>query len=327
MITVGNKSNNFDFLTFAYEHGVRDFRINMDYIKDASSAFDNIKKLGKDDITIYDDFQGDKFRICLAETKTETDVYVGDKIRFYFAAGSASIHNYITHLEAQKQKLSTGVVVSIADGKLQAEIENVGNDYFETVFTKVDYKLRNNAGLCFLGSGVPTISLNPAACDRILDTLKDSPERIPHWVILSFADSRTVLEKFVGEAHSLGIKVMAKIETPNGVKNMEDISRVVDGLMIGRGDLCNTADVDYPYIYAQALEKLSKFPSSLFKGVGTFFLAQFSETNLISPEELADIKMVFQRNINYFMLSKEVINSQYPYETILKAEELIKGDI
>jgi pyruvate kinase len=325
MITVGNKSNNLDFLRFAYTHGIRDFRINMDYAKDAALAFENLKKLEKDDINIYDDFQGDKFRIHLAEKKEEIIAHTGEKLRFYFDMDENN--NYITHLKEQKEKISEGNIISIADGKLQAEIQMADDNYFDAVFTKVDYKLRNNAGLCFLGRDVPSVSMSAAVCKRILGTLEKDSTRMPQWVILSFVDSADTLKEFIAQFHSLSVKVMAKIETPQGIKNIAPVSRIVDGLMLGRGDLRNTAGGDYQKYYAQALEAFGRCPVTLFKGIGTFFLENFSETNNMSQEELSDINTVFQGNNDYFMLSKEVVNSKFPYETIVKAEKITKGEI
>ena len=327
MITVGNKSNDLDFLRFAYEHGVRDYRINMDYAKDIPAAFDNISKLEKKDVNIYADFQGDKFRINIADKQEERIVHLGEKIRFHFYdnANVNSKFNFVTHIENQKEKLSTGTLVSISDGKLMAEIETVEENYFDIIFTKVDYVLRNNTGICFLGKDVPFMSINVDVCGRILGILQSGNLLMPDWVILSFVDSREAIEKFVDNAHSLGVKVMAKIETPQGVNNIKSISQAADGLMLGRGDLRNTTGDSYSSVYSQALKELKECSPILFKGIGTFFLGNYSETKSITNDELLDIYTVFKGRCDFFMLSKEVVNSKFPYETILKAEEIIKG--
>ena len=57
MITVAKKSNNIDFIKYSYSIGVRDFRLNMDYEKEAYESIELIQSLKLEDAKIFADYQ------------------------------------------------------------------------------------------------------------------------------------------------------------------------------------------------------------------------------------------------------------------------------
>ena len=117
---------------------------------------------------------------------------------------------------------------------------------------------------------------------------------------------------------------MAKIETIKGVDNIDSIGLVVDGFMIGRGDLKNSTKNEYNTYCNTAISKIAKF-KSLYNGIGTFFLANYSETLELTKEEINDVLTVKHNRFDYIMLSKEVVNSKFPYETVFKLQELCQN--
>lgn len=319
MITVAKNSNNTAFIKHSYSIGVRDFRINMDYEKQAYEAFETIHSLNLPDVRIFADFQGIKMRIRLADGKNDIQYHVGETL---FIHTNSDNYPNISNFDLISEYVKPGHMVSIADDKITAKVVHLNSSGIEIQFTKVDYVLRQNAGCSIIGEDIPTPHMTRKICNSIANTPIVQFKRV-EWIILSFVESSEDIVDFVVEMHKLGIKVMAKIETPNGVNNIHSIARIVDGFMIGRGDLKSTTKGRFELTYKKAIEDISQY-SQLYNGVGTFFLANYCQTLSLQTDEITDIEYVQRHGFDYIMLSKEVVNSSYPYETINKLQELCK---
>ena len=231
--------------------------------------------------------------------------------------------NDISNYDIVRRYVKQGNIISFADDKIEGVIRLVCDNGIWVEFVKVDYVLCQNAGCSILGDGIPLAHMTNDQCKMIANA-KAIKANMVDWVILSFVENADEIKDFVDEMHMQGVRVMAKIETEQGVNNIESIGQVVDGFMIGRGDLKNTTKEKYPLYYSKALKSIAKF-TSLYIGVGTFFLSSYSQTLELTDEQIADVNIVKDCGLNYVMLSKEVVNSNYPYATVSKLQELCQG--
>ena len=317
MITVAKNSNNEEFIKYSYYKGVRDFRLNMDYEKQAYDAIKTIRSLGLCGIKLFADFQGVKMRLQLEEGVNDLQYSIGDSL---FIHTNQNSFPFISNYDLVQGYVKQGYIISFADDKIEGVISEVCDYGIKIEFTRVDYVLRQNAGCSILGKDIPSPKMTHCVCESIART-KAIQEKMVDWVILSFVESANEIKDFVEEMHKKCILVMAKIETALGVDNIDSISSLVDGFMIGRGDLKNTTKELYPEYYVRALDSVSKY-SSLYNGVGTFLLGKYSQTLELTDYQVSDVISVKKRNFDYIMLSKEVINSNYPYETLAKLQQL-----
>ncbi len=319
MITVAKNSNNIGFIKYSYSIGVRDFRFNMDYEQQALEAIDKIRSLKLSDVHLFADFQGVKMRLQLAPGKNDLKYEVNDYLYIY----TDGVHYpFISNYEIVANHVQRGYKISFADDKIEAIISRIDSSGFEIRFVRVEYVLRQNAGCSIEGKEMPIPHMTKKICCAIADSETIKQNRVD-WVILSFVDDANVITDFVHKMHQQGIKVMAKIETRKGVDNIHEIATVVDGFMIGRGDLKNTTKDNYDFYYNRALNDITQY-KDLYIGVGTFFLTKYSQTKILSNEERLDIENIKQYSFNYIMLSKEVVNSNFPYETIKMLQDLCR---
>ena len=321
MITVAKNSDNIEFVKYSYSIGVRDFRLNMDYEPQALLAIDRINSLNLPDIQIFADFQGVKMRVHLEPGENDLEFKVNDVL--YFHTDGSNYPFISNYDEIVSSHVRPGFKISFSDDKIEAIIRRVDPNGIEIQFTRIDYVLRQNAGCSIVGDGMPTPHMTKKVCCTIANSEVIKQKKID-WVILSFMENADEITEFVGNMHQLGIKVMAKIETGRGVDNIHKIASVVDGFMIGRGDLKNTTKEAYELYYSRALNDVKQY-KNLYIGVGTFFLSNFSQTKNLSDIELSDVETIKENGFNYIMLSKEVVNSNYPYETIKTLQELCKN--
>ena len=316
MITIAKNSDNKDFIEFATSIGVHNFRFNMDYEKEALESIDMVRSLKKD-VIIFADFQGVKMRVQLHPDVKECRLTNGDVVHFN---SSASHYPYISNFNLYYDFITKGDIIKFSDGRLEGVISHVDNEGVCIHFTKVEYPLRQNAGCSITGNHIPTPHMTANICKNIQRS-KLLLQRKVDWIILYFVENPEDISDFIKRMHEIGIKVMAKIETPDGVKNIRRILPIVDGVMIGRGDLTATSGSCFAALYEKAVNALAEYPH-LFTGIGTFFLAHFSQTKEITEKETKEILELKDRGIKFIMLSKEVVNSKFPYETTQYIQEL-----
>ena len=316
MLTIAKNSDNKDFIEYATSIGVRNFRFNMDYEKEAVESINMIRSLKKN-VVIFADFQGVKMRIQLPSDIKECLLRSGDVMHFNVAS---SHYPYISNFDLYSAFIREGDVIIISDGRLEGVISHINNEGINICFTKVDYPLRQNAGCSILGNNIPTPHITAQICNNIQES-EVILQRKVDWIILSFVENPDDIYDFTQRMHEIGIKVMAKIETPNGISNIYSIMPIVDGIMIGRGDLTATSGTCYASLYEKAINALADHPN-IFTGIGTFFLSHYSQTKKKITLESDEILELKDRGIKFIMLSKEVVNSKFPYETTKYIQEL-----
>lgn len=319
MITVAKNSNNAEFIKYAHSLGVRLFRFNMDYKEQALSAIHNVRAQKYDDALLFADFQGVKMRLRLKPEENNIEVHTGDNLTISTTPDSFP---YITNFNTIREYIEEGQNIGFSDGKVSGIITKVDESEITIQLTQVNYVLRQNAGVSITGNGIPAPHMTTEACSLIANS-EIIRRQLIDWVILSFTDSAEEIRDFANTMHKKGIKVMAKIETPNGVKHIADIAKVVDGFMLGRGDLTSTSGEQYKKLYHDALISMSK-TENLFNGVGTFFLSHYSKTREVMDYEIKDVEEVKLYGFDYIMLSKEVVNSNYPNETLKLLQKICK---
>lgn len=311
MITIAKNSNDKEFIKYAYERGLRHFRLNFAYLDDAIKATENLSVYS--DIVTYYDFPGGKYRIQLGDKGSAINVINNSEMKISLYEGYS--FPYISSFNAA-DKIEVGERVSFSDNRLLATIIEKDDTSITIRFYNDTYPLKDNAGCSFQGVNAPVPHFTKEYYYSIKSTLVSLPK--PNWIILSFVETLDDIIEVAKDLKQQGIKVMAKIESPRGVDNLYSIASAVDGVMIGRGDLKNIAgDSDYDEVYKKSLAALRALPNKCFKGVGTFILNDLSLVGTISKADYEDIKEIIELGQpDYIMVSKEVVNSVCPYKVI-----------
>lgn len=220
-----------------------------------------------------------------------------------------------------------GTVILIDDGLIELSVESVhGNDIVCRVLN--GGKVSDNKGI-----NVPNVRLSiPFLSERDKRDIKFGVETGFDFIAASFVRSaRDILDirEYLASLGNTDIKIIAKIENMEGVRNADDILSVSDGLMVARGDL----GVEVP------LEEIPVIQKDLIKkvyiaGKQVITATQMLDSMIKNPRptraEATDVANAIYDGTSAIMLSGETANGLYPVEsvrTMARIAERTESDI
>lgn len=306
--------------------GVNVFRINFshaDYF-DIEDKVRIIRKLNEEhqyNTSILADLQGPKLRVGVM--KDEVVLKEGDVITFastqeeFLGTAERVYMNYKTFA----QDVKAGENILLDDGKLIFNV--IETDEISEVKAKVVQggPLRSKKGVNLPNTNVSLPALTPK-------DIKDAQFAIElkvDWIALSFVRTSKDLQQIndlIAQHAEYKIPVIAKIEKPEAVTNIDDLISHCDGLMVARGDL----GVEIP---AQEVPLIQKHLVRKAKTarIPVIIATQMMETMITSltptRAEVNDVANSVMDGADAVMLSGETSIGNYPVEVIDKMSQII----
>lgn len=306
--------------------GVNVFRINFshaDYF-DIEDKVRIIRKLNEEhqyNTSILADLQGPKLRVGVM--KDEVVLKEGDVITFastqeeFLGTAERVYMNYKTFA----QDVKAGENILLDDGKLIFNV--IETDEISEVKAKVIQggPLRSKKGVNLPNTNVSLPALTPK-------DIKDAQFAIElkvDWIALSFVRTSKDLQQIndlIAQHAEYKIPVIAKIEKPEAVTNIDDLISHCDGLMVARGDL----GVEIP---AQEVPLIQKHLVRKAKTarIPVIIATQMMETMITSltptRAEVNDVANSVMDGADAVMLSGETSIGNYPVEVIDKMSQII----
>ncbi|AEH07112.1 pyruvate kinase [Methanothermococcus okinawensis] len=269
---------------------------NVEYIK----KYLNI--LEKNNIAKLMDLKGNKIRI----KKTFKSVFkTGDEL----VIGRDIILTYHPKDETEEEHF-----ILINDGRIKLKVKKVENDL---IYTEVLV-----GGIIKEGMGVnlPDTHLKmPIISDEDINNIKFAVEHDFEYIALSFVRNkndiinlRDILNRY---DKNNATSIIAKIETKEGLKNIEEIAKYSDGIMVARGDLGVEIPIEYIPIEQKNIINITNK-----KGKLTITATQMLDSMVSNPyptrAEITDIANAIFDGTDCLMLSNETAVGKYPIEAI-----------
>jgi pyruvate kinase len=307
--------------------GVNVFRINFSHADytDVKERIDIIRGLNEEfgyTTAILADLQGPKLRVGVM--KEDVVVNPGDIITFQTAEdipGTAE-RVYMNYIEFPRD-VNPGEKILLDDGKLMFEaLETNGT-------TEVVCKVIQGGPLkSKKGVNLPNTKVSlPALTKKDIKDALFAIEQEVDWIALSFVRTPKDLEELqdlITKHSSYKIPIIAKIEKPEAVENIDKIVAYCDGLMVARGDL----GVEIPAHEVPLIQKKLIHRAKTAR-IPVIVATQMMETMITSltptRAEVNDVANSVMDGADAVMLSGETSVGNYPVEVIEKMSQIIEA--
>ncbi|PVW15246.1 pyruvate kinase [Marixanthomonas spongiae] len=316
--TLGPSTTKKEILKNMILEGVNVFRINFSHAKyeDVKKRIAVIRELGEQlgmTPAILADLQGPKLRVGMM--KEEVVLKPGDEL--FFCTGKefeGTQKKVFMNYDSFPKDVNTGERILLDDGKLIFEVLET-NDKDEVKAKVIQGgPLRSRKGV-----NLPNTNISlPALTEKDKKDAIFAVEQEVDWIALSFVRRAEDLKELqaIIEAHcDYKIPIIAKIEKPEAVKNIDKIVAYCDGLMVARGDL----GVEVPAEEVPLIQKELVLTAKRAR-IPVIIATQMMETMITSltptRAEVNDVANSVMDGADAVMLSGETSVGKYPVEVI-----------
>jgi pyruvate kinase len=294
-----------------FSHGTHDeHRHRVELIRRAS------RKLGIP-VAILQDIQGPKIRLGKFEGG-HLEVKVGQTVMVTTRKVLGSGNVIPTPITCLPKDVKPGDPILLDDGRVRLRVEKVqGQDVTCTV--EIGGLLKDNKGLNLPGAAVSV----PTITRKDTEDLAFGQEVGVDYVALSFVRSAEDIRKARKLVAKRNTPLIAKIEKPQAVEDLEAIAAAADGIMVARGDL----GVEMP------LEKLPAIQKHMVRTVnqrgGLVIVAtEMLESMVNNPRptraEVSDVANAILDGADAVMLSGETAAGRHPLEACATMARIVE---
>lgn len=249
---------------------------------------------------------------------TPVDLPLGGSVELVEGFGETSTPDRIA-VERQDvlQLLRPGDRVHIGDGGVTLEVVSVG------AVTKAQV---TSGGVVM---GKPGLSLPSSLVHDVLPTHEDRDRlealREEDFQILAVSFVRTAFD-MVSTKSVLSrpdVMMMAKIETPEGIDNLEEIVQVADSIMVARGDLGVRLPIEHvPHLQKQIVRIAIRYAAPVV--VATQMLESMTHAQVPTRAEVTDVANAVLDGASAVMLSGETAIGDDPVGVVRAMDRIVR---
>ena len=315
--TLGPASSDKDTLRQMFLSGLNVCRLNFSHgsHEDHAAVVRTIRELNDEtglNVAILADLQGPKIRTNEMENNG-VELVNGTIVTIGIEKVVGTAQRFSINYEKLPQDVQAGERILLDDGKLALEV--VATDGKKEFTAKVIHGgiLSSKKGVNFPNTRISMPSLTP----KDLEDLEFALAQDVDWIGLSFVRSaRDIIElKHIIATKNAKAKVIAKIEKPEAIDDIDEIIRESDGLMVARGDL----GVEVPFQKVPLIQKML-ITKCITQAKPIIVATQMMETmiNNITPTraEVNDVANAVLDGADAVMLSGETSVGKFPVEVI-----------
>lgn len=323
--TIGPATSSREMLKSIIMSGVDVCRINSSHGTHADhlEVIKNIRSINEElnsDVCILQDLQGPKLRIGLIENDA-IEVKKGQKITLTCNEMIGNADKICIRYIDLANDVKPGELILIDDGKIELRIENILSETDVEASVVTGGLLKSKKGF-----NLPHTDVSfPSLTEKDIMDLQFGLENNIEWIGLSFVRKAADIIDLKARIKAAGkeSKVIAKIEKPEAVINIDEIIEVTDGIMVARGDLGVEMPLqDLPIIQKNIIEKCMKAAKPVI--VAT----QMMESMIVNPTptraEVSDVANAVIDGADAVMLSAETSVGEHPIKVVETMEKIIR---
>ena len=321
--TVGPASRNKEVLKKLIQAGANVFRLNFSHgtHADHQETIEMVRALNDElgtNVALLQDLQGPKIRVGQVQNGA-VEIKPGQQLIITTEDMEGTSEKVSTVYEGIVDDVKPGDTILIDDGNIELEaLEVKGNE----LVTKVIHGelLKSRKGINLPNSNVSA----PSMTEKDIEDLEFAMQFDLDWVALSFVRTASDIVQIKERIKKAGVntKVIAKIEKPEALKNLEEIIVVTDGVMVARGDL----GVEIPMENVPIAQKrMVKFCNKAGKPV--IIATQMMESMIENPRptraETNDVANAVFDGADAIMLSAESASGKFPVQAVQQMAKTI----
>ena len=289
-----------------FSHGTHAFH------EEATRAIrEEADRLGKT-VAIMQDLQGIKIRVGTLKGG-QVELRKGQTVTVRQGGGPGDENTIPIRYPHLIEASGEGHRILLSDGLIELQITEKGADYLKAV-VKTGGILKEKKGANLPGLKPVDVSFTKKDEADMRLGLRMGVD----YVALSFVRTRNdvlALLDFLKKENAEGLPVIAKIETPQAIKNLEEILPLVEGIMVARGDLgVEIPPENVPIAQKSLIEKANR--AGKFVIVATEMLESMTDRPRPTRAEASDVSNAILDGADAVMLSQETSVGRYPLEAV-----------
>ncbi len=302
-----------DVMRLNFSHGTHDFH---------QRTFDIVREISKKKnkyVAVLQDLSGPKIRVGKIEGEGIL-LKEGDKLILTQNLEDQGQNNkvYVSYAPLARE-VKVGEKLLLADGAFEIEVIDIIG---EEVHSRILHggKLTSNKGLNLPYTNLSQTALTPKDIEDVRIGLKMGVD----FVALSFVRSaQDIIElRAIMKAEKAVTPIIAKIEKPEALKDIDHILEVTDGIMIARGDLAiETPMEQVPFVQKELIRKARRQGKPVI--VATQMLESMIQSEIPTRAEVTDVSGAVFDGADAVMLSAETASGLHPEKVVKQMVKIV----
>ncbi len=324
LATIGPASNNYETIKSLAAAGANVFRLNFSHGSHEihHEVINIIRRINEEDnlnLGILQDLQGPKIRVGEMENNG-VEINPGDQITITNDPVIGNAKLVSTVYQNLPNDVVTGDRILIDDGNLEVVVNDTdGKNVNCTVIHGGILKSRK-------GINLPNTKVSaPSLTEKDIEDLSFGLSQEVDWIALSFVRSSEDiidLRKRI-EAEGKVCKIVAKIEKPEALENIDSIIEATDAIMVARGDLGVEVPMEIVPLWQKRIVEKCKLACK-----PVIIATQMMESMIVNPRptraETNDVANAVLDGADAVMLSAETASGKYPVNAVKAMSSIIR---
>jgi len=323
--TLGPSSNSYSVLLKMIRAGVDVVRHNFSHgsHKEHLERMLLIRKINgkyRRHIKIMQDLEGFRIRVGHFNRKGTKDLRKKMKVKLSLSADNGDPGMIPFDYKGDLRKINKGQMVYIDDGNIILKVRTSSKKNI-TAEVVEGGALKERKGINIPGMKIPFKGLT----EKDLRDLSFGIHHKVDYIAQSFVRTpKDIIDvKKIVKRHHKKCQVVAKIECREAIRNIDDIIKVSDGIMVARGDMGIAVPI-YEIALIQKLIIKKCNQNRKFVITATQMLEHMTEHSRPTRAEVTDVSNAILDGTDFVMLSGETAAGKFPVETVRMMNNIIK---
>ena len=324
--TLGPACNTKEIIEEMMTVGVNVFRINFSHA-DHDNVAEKIKEIREINIrkgynvAVLADLQGPKLRVGVMNEGVI--VKKGDTFTFTTVKCEGTKERAFMTYKRFPKDVKPGEQILVDDGKLLFKVLKTDGNTEVTTEVLRGGELKSKKGVNLPNTNISLPALTKKDIKDAIFAIKMEVD----WIALSFVrniDDLILLQELIKKHSPYKIPIIAKIEKPEAVDKIKQITAYCDGLMVARGDLGVEVEMEkVPLIQKKLVLQAKQARVPVI--IATQMMESMITSQVPTRAEVNDVANSIMDGADAVMLSGETSVGQFPVEVIHKIRNIIEN--